>query len=401
MSGSHNTHAKLSPSAAKRWTACTAQPGYCEENADRIPKEQDSAASKLGTKAHDLAEQVLLEEITMDEVPDNLKCIQMYVDHCNEIANQEDIVAVEVEIVVPLYYSPEETGTCDFAAVSPKKLYLRDYKNGFMLVDAEYNKQLAIYGQSFIEENDFIYDFTDDFEVSLGIVQPNTHVGDHIKVWETTVGELREFCEIHIDPAIETINSGDPVFKPCEDACFFCPAKGFCEARSARALSALPSLGDFEEKTTPDPEDVEFQVEGGEGFTEQQIARVLELEKEIGKWMADVRDYCQKRAEEGNPVEGTKLVQGRMGNSKWVNEEDAAKFLVGQKLTKDERHTSKLISPTQAEKLLKDKLKSTTVTRNKFEALKTRAEGKPVITIEGDKRPAIAATIDLLPELDD
>lgn len=52
-------------------------------------------------------------------------------------------------------------------------------------------------------------------------------------------------------------------------------------------------------------------------------------------------------------------------------------------------YSMKLISPTQAEKLIK---KDNPRRWTKLESLITRAEGKPVVTLESDPRPALVLT---------
>ncbi len=84
-----------------------------------------------------------------------------------------------------------------------------------------------------------------------------------------------------------------------------------------------------------------------------------------------------------------KLVTGKLGNRAWGNETEAEATLKGFRLKREEMYSMKLISPTQAEKLIK---KDNPRRWTKLESLITRAEGKPVVTLESDPRPALVLT---------
>ena len=45
----------LNPSAADRWTTCTASPGFILANADKIPPDDGTKFSQEGTTAHEVA----------------------------------------------------------------------------------------------------------------------------------------------------------------------------------------------------------------------------------------------------------------------------------------------------------------------------------------------------------
>jgi hypothetical protein len=133
---------------------------------------------------------------------------------------------------------------------------------------------------------------------------------------------------------------------------------------------------------------------------DEDLVRMYTAKKWIESFLDDVEEYLSGRAEQGNAAPGTKLVLGREGNRKWGNDEAADTFLKGQGLSADERYEKKLISPTEAEKLLKDKLKATKRTATRFEELVTRAPAKNVLALSDDKREAVPALSDLMPNED-
>ena len=89
----------------------------------------------------------------------------------------------------------------------------------------------------------------------------------------------------------------------------------------------------------------------------------------------------------GKDVQGLKVVEGRSAR-KWASEGDAAKLLKNY-LSTDDIYTRKLVSPAQAEAMLKGKETSTKF-ENKLATLIVRDAGKPKVVPADDKRPAIS-----------
>lgn len=384
-SGSHNTHAVLAPSSAKRWVHCTASVAYCEENS-LLLREGDTRWADEGTTAHNYCEAVLNGRMDIADVPEDFRPhVKFYVDHC--IQQDEGAAFTLVESKVPLFYSPEDTGTVDFAAVSLRRIVIRDLKYGVgVMVDAKENEQLGIYGLSLIEwlEAEGLISFDSDTEVDIGIVQPRYRGEDPIRTWVVTLQELRDFLA-PVQEAADLILSGGPtVFAPSEDACRWCKAKGFCEARrewslaplDAETLAAVPTLTKAEAKL-PVHQRVAIRLPG-----DVDLVALWANRSNITKLLDDVEEFLRATL-----PPGVKLVQGREGNRAWADEA-AAEKLLSSKLKLDERTTRKLISPTQAQELLQNFLDNEKFAA-KFNALVVRPEGKPTLALEDDKRPAI------------
>ena len=100
-----------------------------------------------------------------------------------------------------------------------------------------------------------------------------------------------------------------------------------------------------------------------------------------------VRAAVEGALVKGEAVPGYKLVQGRKGARAW-SDEAAAEALLRQKfrLKVEEAYNLKLISPTQAEKVLGEQPKRWA----QLEKLIIQSEGKPSVAPESDKRPAIS-----------
>jgi hypothetical protein len=135
----------------------------------------------------------------------------------------------------------------------------------------------------------------------------------------------------------------------------------------------------------------------GETLKLEFLAAALKNRKKIEKWLGDVEDYLTRLDVDTLTKLGFKYVQGRSGNRAWANEAEAETFCKGQGLKQDERCTIKLKTPTQIEAALKEKLKNAR-TRNRFEALVSRSEGRPVLVPAEDKRPALPAPGDIMPD---
>jgi len=502
-SGSHQAHAKISPSGSDRWLPCTLEPIACAVDYDRIfvskifkvskltpylqslgdeiydhevraiklaadylrackpqkgdtsPEdaakrgeafiaamtEQDcwdiehsegSVASRTGTRAHDWSAKVLKGECELGDVPEEVAhSVKFYTDHCLKLKALGGEVIIEES--VPLFYydhsSSEggtKTGTMDFATVTPEVLRFRDLKNGSgKLVNATDNTQLAIYGKSLVDdlEANLMYSFGPETLIDIGIVQPNHHADQPIKLWAITLADLNEFCrpieyvatqiqegQRRVDAWLEKNPDGDVLanigeiapalkFAPSESACTFCDRKNWCEARAKwltecmdtpeqtglDLLSMLPDLTKEDKKAEPI-----HRVQKAGILPDETLVAIFAKAKGIRQFLDDVEAHLEEQALRGAPLTGTKLVMGREGNRAWADEEAADAFLKNQRLKEEQRYNFKLKSPTHIEELLAEKLAASTRTANLFASHITRSAAKPALALESDKRPAIS-----------
>lgn len=437
ITGSANTHARLSPSDSKRWTNCTASIAYQEANSHRVPKKDGSVWSDTGTEAHEWAAKLLLRQ-NSDGMPEEfVDPVTAYVEHCWSIADK----GYHTEVVVPLYYQPEQTGTCDFAHVTDQRVVVRDLKFGAgVLVTSDENTQLAIYAYSLITMMSDLYDFTDDTVIDIAVFQPRHREGADQPAWITTLKDLRKFCEDIEYRAIQARTGADRVkaklpcgerdispeeileaapmvvFHPEEGdggSCRWCSCKAFCPKRAAAIATDLPEsvplidllavMPDLtkEEKKLDVAERVDV-VAGHLGMdrplTDDLLVKLFARMKAVNSWLSDIKEYLEERAIEGNPAPGTHLTLGREGNREWANEDAADTFLTGQGIKADDRYTKKLISPTQAEKLLPKGISTRAKTR--FSELVTRSAARKVLALADDERQPVEADISAMPNLE-
>ena len=392
QSGSHSTHSRLAPSAAKRWTTCTASPSYLEANAHKIPEEQTSAYAEEGTLAHDLASDILTKKITLEDIPDPemKQAVGAYVRLAESLKQEGDTIFIEEK--VPLFYAPEDSGTVDFALVNNDRVYVLDLKYGAgIMVDAKENPQLAIYALSLIQELEMVYDFHDGTLVTMTIFQPRTIEGMPTKIWAISLKDLKAWVGFITTSSVYIKNHTEErplvVFAPSADACQWCSAKGFCKARSDHQAGTFSKEGIDAVKDFLDLEDPPAIPTDGT-LTDNQIALVVTAGGDLIKWVNSVQADALERIQGGVAIEGLKLIAGRPGNRAWVSEEEAEKLLK-PKLGAAEVFTKKLISISQAEKKLKGEKLSTRF-QNRLKELATRGEGKPKLAPASDPSPDIS-----------
>jgi hypothetical protein len=375
----------LLPSAADRWTTCTASPRFCLENHDLIPADLSSKFSQEGTTAHEVAAAYL-----QDREPNPANCptpidgdMRMHGwDYAEYVQGLRDpdpgMSKLIVEQKQPLWYAPGRNAVVDAAVINPDSLHIVDYKYGAgVVVSPVENLQATIYAYQIA----LPLDLPLDFPVTVHIYQPRGREnGDQpAHTWETTAGEIAERAGLIAGKAdiirLNNETKGNPLaFAPSEKACRWCPAKAFCPARQDDMLDGIEALAVIEEKPPELPLPAALSIE--------QLAAVIKHRKKIAKWLDDAEEYATNRLREGHSVPGFKLVMSRGGNRYWADPKKAAELLVKTTVLKrTEVVEEKTISPAAAEKLVGKKKFSA-----ELEALVTRAPGGPEIAPEDDKR---------------
>ena len=377
-------HALLSPSSAARWMRCPASVVVTRD----MPEDSSPYAIE-GTCAHRLAELLLngADGFPADEAakviaagvdPDSLvEPVRVYVDYVRSLGSE---IVTEVSLDISLITKePEARGTSDAVVFSEGVLHVCDLKYGKgEPVSADGNPQLAIYAGAALAAFDFLGEIR---EVCMHIVQPRLN---SISVWRVSVDELMAFladvtragaqCLRLLDEYRDPDTVPAEFFQPCAKSCRFCRNRGTCAALAKYALSVAGL-------DLPAPLKASLDV--------QQLAYILDRIGLIKSWMGEVEAAAHAALMEGREVPGYKLVEGRAGSRKWTDESKAEKLLKAWKVPADFRYVKSLISPTQAEKLLKLK----TLTDEQWAELcgyVSREPGKPTVVPASDKRPAIS-----------
>ena len=409
-------HAKLSPSSAERWMTCPSSvvlsegikeksSEYADEGtaahflaatclnsdtnaADHIDKTihlfyhdlSDSFGEAFNLPADDMGtiELDILNEFIVDE--DMARYVQVYVDYVRSVRDATN-GELFVEVSVPLCHMTGEegaTGTSDAIILTEDEVIVIDLKYGRGVeVSAEENRQMMMYASGAVE---MFRSAITPKRARMVIVQPRLSFSP--SEWDCEVQKLFEFnadAKFCADN-IELIEEGNLDIKeflmPSEKGCKFCKAKARCPAlRDFVAGHA----GDFEDLLTAPPPDA------GK-YTNDELALHMSAIDLIEDWCKAIRAEVEKELFAGGIVPGYKLVQGRKGSRAWSSKEAAEELLKKLKLKRDEMYELKLISPTVAEKILKNDEKKW----SRVQELITQADGSPSVAPVTDKRPAIS-----------
>lgn len=372
-------HARLPPSAASRWTVCTASVGFIERNKSVLPADGSVYADE-GTKAHALAADVLSGKARLvgSSDPDMLLHTRAYIDFVQAKVGKGDRLLVERR--TSLFYLPSQHGTVDAAIVSDKGVYIADLKYGAGVgVYAKDNKQLAIYAESLIRELESIEDIKGDTLLTLAIYQPrDRNDPEPVRLWALSRTELADFCAPieHIAAEILSNPEGGKFVADPEVQCRFCPAKGICTAYANHGLVAIPD-------SVPE----RITLASPESLTREQRVKVIQAKKTLESWLEAVEAQEVSELMAGAAPMGLKLVAGK-SNRQWRDEEKSKTLLRNYLAAEVTNPPSSLISPAQAEKALKG-IETSTRFQNAFEASIHRPEGRPTLVPESDKRPPL------------
>ena len=419
--GNNDVHALLSPSGAKKWLTCSASLA-CEKD---IPNTSGKAAV-LGTAMHTIAEVHLNAYIRGTALPlerevgayvldegkgqikalispikgavlitaDMIEQVRKYTDYCKPIIDVATYAKLEMrvnltQVLHPGYKVPVESeededdletfGTADLVAViegftgesNSAMLIIGDLKTGRHRVEAKENKQLTLYALGVYRRLKRRYNIT---TVRLVIFQP--YAGGESE-WDISVEGLELFAKFAQKRALlaldayfrgkKNLKASD--FRPLVDGCQWCRFSEQCAARTKTVNSVLAE----------DLED-DFALE----LTPEQLVAEYEKLPLLRQHIDKVEKAMAAALHSGKKVPGYKLVEGRPGNRSWSDEKWVEELAARHNVDMDLLTKKSVMSPTEAEKVLKGAYARMWA---ELETKVTRKRGAPCVATADDKRP--------------
>ncbi len=374
-------HAELAPSAAHRWIRCPGSVPMSKGIGDT-----GSSYAAEGTWAHKLAEVRLSgrEELTEGEIADLVgltgetydtaamaEPVRYYVDYVKSLGG--DLFTEQRLSLTEITGEEGARGTADAVILRGSELVIADLKFGQgVKVDAVENPQLTIYAGAAVRTFAPMMD-EELAQIRLIIIQPRL---DHVSEWTMTPAELEARLDTISKAAAEarremaTDETAEWHLCPGLPQCRFCPARGRCRelARFALTAAGLPELKSAVPKLDTD-----------------MIGETLGKLDLIQSWIDGMRQVAEEELLKGRSIPGWKLVAGRAGPRKWGDKAAADRALAEKGVPDSLRFVRELISPTQAEKLVK----AGQITEEQWQAVQgeiTRSEPKPAVVPESDPR---------------
>ena len=450
QSGSNTEHSLLGPSGAKKWMGC---PAAIVVEKD-IPNESGQAAIN-GTSMHTVSEVVLNRIIAGEKLitaktykgcyvenegkgpvkahpkapkggvlvnDDMVKQCDAYIDHWLPLLEVAEFVQLEMRADLTRILHPgfeidgnrvKTFGTADMVMVMKKTdgtymLIVGDLKTGRHKVEAKENKQLMLYALGLLRKLQTMYDIT---TVRLVIFQP--YCGGASE-WDITVEALEIFAKFASKRAVAALEAyargkkglTRADFRPSVDACQWCRFADQCSARAKAAIDTMTpptatddDLADEAPKAT-DREARKAARRAKRGKKEAAPGAMSAAElRNAYEGLDAMRQHIKAiesavfkavMAGDGESL-GLKMVAGKEGNRKWADESEVIEIFTKARIKRDVMYKETLLSPTDAEKVLKDeKPKVWAKLCDKI----TRAPAKPVLAPIDDPRPAWSEATD-------
>lgn len=438
MSGhSDRAHSLLSPSRLPRVLRCVGSVALEEqyENSENRYSAEGTAGHEVaalclekGLDAKDfIGTTIVVGDYDIEIEEDFADDIQLYINYVRECVEQGAIV---FKLEQRVDFSDDigiegQTGSADCILiwVDEKMLETVDLKCGYTPVDAEGNEQGRGYNLGALRE---VEPFFDIEKIKFTAAQVRTKFTSET----ITVAELREWAQVELRPAASKAKwlhdelkayrmtvpmiDANGFLTPGEKQCTFCRAaeRAGCPALDREAVTAVTqaqSLSEFEDLDKHEnlPAVIENRQVLISELTDEQIAQRFAAAPLIETWLSGIRAETERRMLAGavlpDPDGGElKLIRGRKGNRKYKDNDAAEKILKAARVKAEEMYVRKLISPTAAEKVLKEKPKVWA----KLSSLIDQSEGKLSVAraaAKGDPVSAVAKTTDfeVLPPLEE
>ncbi len=391
-------HAKLAPSAANFWANCAGWVEACEgipNDTNRYAAEGTVAHKyrdeclKTGTFAEQFIGQTELYQGTesrwngksFDTAPvtyeftwteEDARAMQFGID---EVRSFEGDFYGEHQVDLSKWLGPDQFGTLDGAVVNDDLIVIDDFKWGrYIPISAVRNKQLMLYALGFWWNVARNVSAATNFLFIID--QPRCWGGGGR--WHCTLDELLAFGEQIGALAEAALTPGAP--RVAGPHCGYClRLRHFgCDAHDLLMKDLTmeaEKIRDIERAVTP-----------------EERSRLILHKGMIENWLDQLAKAALADYLDGKPVPLLKAIDGRANPRKYVD--DAAAQQVLTRDLGDRAMASKVISPTQLEKLI-----GPTLMDAAYGDLITRKPSTPVLVAVEDSRPAIATAETMFDDL--
>lgn len=327
------------------------------------------------------------------------------------------------------------TGTTDALVLKGRVAHGFDLKYGMgVQVFAADNEQQEMYTDSALEEFDVLGEVD---EIHMHIVQPRMGHYDEVVITRKALSERIELMrQTSRKIVLTSVEELDAV--PGDKQCRFCLVKATCDEHRnlllgsitegfldldkgfvkvempqaekllAQSFGVKPTAITFHASTFDDI----VQADIGDHFTvkkpnirpsleaaelklpdasDERLATLMDAADMIEGFAKAVRAEVERRLLAGKFTDARyKLVEGRQGARSWIDAAASEAELKKMRLKSDEMYDRVVISPTTAEKLLKE---ANPRKWKKLQDFITRSDGKPSVAPASDKRPALSMAI--------
>lgn len=420
-------HSIFSPSGSGMWLRCLGS-----LIANLLTKDSAGVDAAYGTVAHELSEQWLktgkrpsnrIGEIVwvesgdwghLIEIDDEMMAyVKESVDYCRFLPGDH---FVEQRVFFSEYTPiPNQSGTSDHCACEPGLMTITDHKFGKgirVYAAKDYsdprgvienddgtfvlngNSQGLLYALGFFLKWDYKYHFK---RIVIRISQPRL---DHFDEWETTREHLLAFGEFVKKRAALAWKPNAPR-SPSPEACQWCAIKHGCAANavmqeriSSAAFDDLKNeisdddVSDLKERLNDPLGGYEFHRAKLMTLSTEELATLFTYRAAALAWWERVKKELYERVSHGEKIPGMKLVEGR-SNRMFRNKNKVVHELEQYGIGRDELIEEKLVSPAEAERLLRKagvRAKDLPIVLSQ---LVEKPRGKATLVPISDKRPAL------------
>ena len=351
-------------STAKRVIGCPGSVALCA----KMPPKPSSKYADEGTLLHNVMDLIL----TTGQTPESFVGMEYEgIKLTEELINEKVYPALAaLDAVDPnkeMEYATETRvgfgdllpgvfGSTDLLGRIGRRAFILDWKFGSGVpVDAEDNPQLMFYAAAAMRTPEVQWVFDDCDEIECIIVQPPS-----VKRWITDKKRIKAF-EQELLMAVKIAQLPDAPINT-GDHCRWCAAKPTCPKMTGAVDRAVHAQIDI--------------------LNVAQISSYLKQADMLEQWITDLRALAHQVLEAGKPVPGYKLVAKR-AIRQWGDEDQALVAMLNEGIPEEELTTVKVISPAQAEKVLKKHGKQ--LPANQVVAVSSGS----TLAEESDPRPAV------------